>query len=66
MGDYKGHCLAGLIIDFDSIDCSLPTGHAGQHLCVAEGGEFMWEFRPRPWSSDLIRDALPNQQNRSQ
>lgn len=53
-------CHNGIVIDFDSIDCTLPLGHEGMHLCIAEGGEFEWRFRPRPWSTDLIRDALEN------
>lgn len=36
-------CLVTHTIDYDSLDCHLPAGHAGPHKCLAEAGDVWWQ-----------------------
>lgn len=37
-------CTATLVLDYDSLDCYLPDGHAGPHKGHGEGGGFWWQY----------------------
>jgi hypothetical protein len=33
-----------LVLDYDTVDCYLPAGHAGPHKCVGDGTRFFWDY----------------------
>jgi hypothetical protein len=37
-------CTMTLVLDYDSVDCYLPAGHAGPHKCIGEGGKLWWDY----------------------
>jgi hypothetical protein len=37
-------CTMTLVLEYDSVDCYLPAGHAGPHKCVGDGVRFFWAY----------------------
>jgi hypothetical protein len=37
-------CTVTLVLDYDSLDCYLPHGHAGPHKGKGEHGSYWWEY----------------------
>jgi hypothetical protein len=41
--DFKP-CTSTLVLDYDSLTCYLPDGHAGPHKDRGEQGVFYWQY----------------------
>ncbi len=37
-------CTVTLVLDYDSLDCYLPHGHAGPHKGIGGQGKYWWEY----------------------
>ena len=37
-------CTATLVLDYDSLNCYMPAGHAGPHKGKGEQGPYYWQY----------------------